>query len=55
MREREREGEREREQTCRSRGGTERERGRQRIPSRFYTVSVEPDKGLDPMNHEIMS
>ena len=31
----------------------QRER-RERIPSRLYTVSIEPDMGFDPMNHEIM-
>ena len=33
---------------------TERE-GRDRIPSRLCTVSMEPDVGLKPMNHEIMT
>ena len=33
----------------------ERERGWERIPSRFPTVSTEPVTGLDPMNHEIMT
>ena len=33
----------------------ERERERQRIPSRLYTVRVEPDMGLEPMNCEIMT
>ena len=41
LRERERAGER------------QRERERERIPSRLYTIS--PDKGLNPMNHEIMT
>ena len=31
----------------------EGERGRERIPSRLYTVSAEPDVGLDPMNCQI--
>ena len=36
-----------------SRGGAEREG--ERIPSRLCTVSVEPDAGLKPVNHEIMT
>ena len=32
-----------------------RERGRERIPSRLHTVSTEPDTGLHPTNHEIMT
>ena len=43
--------ERERENT--SGGGAER--GRERIPSRLYTVSLEPDTVLEFMNHEIMT
>ena len=50
MREREREREHAHMQTERG-----RERGRERIPSRLHTVSTEPNVGLDPMNHEIMS
>ena len=50
----EREKERERERTT-MRGGTQRERGRERIPSRLHAVSTEPNTGLDPMNHEIMT
>ena len=38
-----------------SRGGAERERERERIPSRLSTVSTEPDVGLEPTNHEIMT
>ena len=38
-----------------SRGGAERERERERIPSRFCAVSPESDVGLDLMNHEIMT
>ena len=40
-----------------SRGGaeTERERERERIPSRLHTVSMVPDTGLKPTNHEIMT
>ena len=44
--------ERERE-TERAREG-QRERG-ERIPSRFYTVSTEPNTGLKLMNCEIMT
>ena len=36
-----------------SRVGTEREG--ERIPSRLHTVSIEPDEGLEPTNHEIMA
>ena len=36
------------------RGGVERERIRERIPSRFHTVSMEPDVGLEVTNHEII-
>ena len=39
----------------RNRGRAERERGRERIPSRLCTVSVEPDVGLEFTNHEIMT
>ena len=31
------------------------ERGRERIPSRLCAVSAEPDAGLAPMNHEIVT
>ena len=31
------------------------ERGRERIPSRVYTVITEPDAGLDFMSHKIMT
>ena len=37
-----------------SRGG-QRESGRERIPSRFHTVSADPDVGLSPTNWEIMT
>ena len=37
-----------------SREGAERQGERERIPSRFYTVSEEPDVGLELTNHEIM-
>ena len=36
-------------------GEGERERGRERIPSRLHTVSVEPDMGLKPTSQEIMT
>ena len=42
-----------RDRECVSRG--EAERGGQRIWSRLYTDSREPDVGLKPMNHEIMT
>ena len=35
------------------RGGAGREAGR--IPSRLRAVSTEPDAGLEPVNHEIMT
>ena len=37
--------------------GAEKERRgeRERIPSRLCTVSTEPDVGLQPMSHEIMT
>ena len=41
------EGQRERER--------EREGKRERIPSRPQAVSTEPDLGLEPTNHEIMT
>ena len=34
-------------------GEGQRERGRERIPSRLSTISVEPDTGPEPMNREI--
>ena len=37
-------------------GEKQKERERERIPSRFeHTVSTEPDAGLNPMNCEIMT
>ena len=36
-------------------GERERERVRMRIPSRLCTVSTEPDEGLEPTNHEIVT
>ena len=39
---------------CRQAGKEQRERGRERIPSRLRAISTEPDDvGLNPMNHEI--
>ena len=38
-----------------NKGGAERERGRQRIPSRLHTVSAEPNAGLELKNREIMT
>ena len=46
--------ERERETAC-ARVEGQRQRVRQRIPSRLHAVSTEPDAGLEPMNHEIMT
>ena len=48
-REREREGDGERERE------SGREGGRERISSRLHAVGVEPDAGLELMNHEIMA
>ena len=42
-----REGQRKREK--------EGERGREIIPSRLRTVSAEPDTGLEPRNHRIVT
>ena len=50
----ERERERERERAHKQ-GGAEREKGRERIPSRLCTISEEPDAGLELMNCEIMA
>ena len=36
-------------------GEGQRERGRERIPSRLSAVSAEPDAGLEPTNCEIMT
>ena len=38
-----------------SRGGAERERGRERIPSKLHTASTEPDAGPEPTNREIIT
>ena len=35
--------------------GKNRETGRLRIPSRLYSVNMEPDDGLKPTNYEIMT
>ena len=35
--------------------GRGRERGRERIPSRVWAVSAEPDAGLELTNREIMT
>ena len=51
---RERKRERERGKGHVSRGGVERERGREKIPSRLCAISVEPHTGLDPMKYEVM-
>ena len=48
MREREREREREGEREKERMGGAEKERGRERIPSRFPTDSVKPDAWPGP-------
>ena len=53
MRERERE-EREREGARVLHEGGQRERKRERIPSRLHTVSGEPDVGLELTNCDIM-
>ena len=36
-------------------GGYETDGGIERILSRLHTVSMEPDLGLEPTNHEIMT
>ena len=33
----------------------QRERRRERIPRKLHAVSMEPDTGLDPTNHEVMT
>ena len=43
----------ERERACARGGGVER--GRQRIPSRLYVVSTEPDAGLKPTDRKIVA
>ena len=49
------ERERERERTRMITRENTQGRGRERIPSRLRTVSIEPDVGLDPRNREIMA
>ena len=36
-------------------GEGQKERLRERISSKFHAVSTEPDAGLDPTNHEIVT
>ena len=36
-------------------GEWQRERGRERLPARLLTVSTEPDSGLEPTNHKILT
>ena len=40
---------------CAREQGRSRERGRERIPSRFHAVSAEPNVGLKLTNREIMT
>ena len=48
--------ERERERQNMSRGGAERERDTEsEAGSRLQPVSTEPDAGLEPTNHEIVT
>ena len=47
--------EREKERVCMCERGRGRERGRERIPRRFLTVSAEPHVGLELTNSEIMT
>ena len=46
---------REREKERESVSGGRAERGRERIPCRFYAVNAETNTGLKPTNHEIMT
>ena len=46
---------REREKERAHKWGRGRGRGRERIPSRLYTVSMEPDAGLKLRDHEILT
>ena len=56
MRERKRDRERDRERQSASRGGTEREGDTEsNAGSRLRAVNTEPNTGLKPMNHEIMT
>ena len=43
------------EHTHMSRRGTDRERERERIPSRLCAVSIELNVGLELMNHKFMT
>ena len=45
----------ERERACAHKLGRGRERGREKFPGRLHAVSVEPDTGLDPRNHAVMT
>ena len=46
----------EREHTCEHMGGErQKERGREKIPRRLCALSRELNKGLNPMNNEIMT
>ena len=36
-------------------GGAEREEDRERIPSRLFSVSTQPDAALELTNHEVMT
>ena len=47
--------ERERERERENMSGGVAEKGRERKPGRLHAVSTEPDAGLNPMNHEIMT
>ena len=47
--------EKERERWEKGGAERERERGRERIPSKIHTVSAEPNLGLKPTNCEIMT
>ena len=46
---------REREGARARSGEGQRQRGRERIPSRLRAVRAEPDAGLDPTGHEIVT
>ena len=43
----------ERERERESKGERQRRRVRERIPSRFHTISTESSAGLEPTNHEV--
>ena len=44
-----------RECTCKCVGWEQRERERERIPSRLCNINEEPDVGLELTDHEIMT